>query len=44
MKKELVFFAFVDDLIVCSISENFCDWFQAEVSKKSKIIDYSDLT
>ena len=34
----------VDDLIVCGISENFCDWFHAKVSKKFKTIDYSDLT
>ena len=34
----------VDDLLVCGISESFCDWFQAEVSKKFKISDYSDLT
>ena len=34
----------VDDLLVCGISENFCDWFHAEVSKKFKISYYSDLT
>ena len=34
----------VDDLIVCGISETFCDWFYAEVYKKFKISDYSDLT
>ena len=34
----------VDDLIICGISENFCDWFYAKVSKKFKISDYSDLT
>ena len=33
-----------DDLIVGGISENFCDWFQAEVPKKFKISDYSALT
>ena len=34
----------VDDLIVCGISEGFCDWFHAEVFNKFKISDYSDLT
>ena len=34
----------VDDLIVCSISENFFDLFYAEVSKRFQISDYSDLT
>ena len=34
----------VDDLKVCGISENFCDWFYVEVSKKFKISYYSDLT
>ena len=34
----------VDDLIVCGISEIFCDWFLAEVSENFKISDYSDLT
>ena len=34
----------VDDLIICDSSENFCDWFHAEVSKKFKIRVNSDLT
>ena len=34
----------VDDLIVCGISENFCDSFHTEVSKKFINSDYSDLT
>ena len=33
----------IDDLIVSDISENFCDWFHAEVSQKLTISDYSDL-
>ena len=33
----------VDDWIVRGFSENFCDWFNAKVSKKIKISDYSDL-
>ena len=27
-----------DDLIICGISENFCDWCYAELSKKFKIV------
>ena len=33
-----------DLLKVCGVSENFCDWFYADVFKKFKISDYSDLT
>ena len=33
-----------DDLIICGLSENFCDWFYVEISKKFKISDYSELT
>ena len=34
----------VDDLIICGLSENFCDWFYAEISMKFKISDYSEMT
>ena len=34
----------VDDLIVCGISEPFYDWFHGEISKKFQIREYSDLT
>ena len=34
----------VDGLIICGLSENFCDRFHAEISKKFKISDYSELT
>ena len=34
----------VDDLIVCGISEPFYDWFHGEISKKFQISEYSDLT
>ena len=33
----------VNDLI-CGLSENFCEWFYTEVSKKFEFSDYSDLT
>ena len=34
----------VDDSKFVAFLKNFCDWFYAEISKKFKISDYSDLT